>query len=53
MDRKTALETVKSNIKNQNLIKHMIATEAIMRALAKRLGEDEEEQRGYGKRSRS
>jgi putative nucleotidyltransferase with HDIG domain len=43
MDRQTALETVKSNIKNQNLIKHMIATEAIMRALAKRFGEDEDE----------
>jgi putative nucleotidyltransferase with HDIG domain len=43
MDRQTALENVKSSIKNQNLIKHMIATEAIMRALAKRFGEDEEE----------
>jgi putative nucleotidyltransferase with HDIG domain len=43
MDRQAALETVKSNIKNQNLIKHMIATEAIMRALAKRFGEDEDE----------
>jgi putative nucleotidyltransferase with HDIG domain len=43
MDRQAALENVKSNIKNQNLVKHMIATEAIMRALAKRFGEDEEE----------
>jgi putative nucleotidyltransferase with HDIG domain len=43
MDREKALEIVKANIKNQNLIKHMIATEAIMRALARRFGEDEEE----------
>jgi putative nucleotidyltransferase with HDIG domain len=43
MDRKDAIEAVRSNVKNQNLVKHMIATEAIMRALAKRLREDEEE----------
>ena len=43
MTRKEALESVKANVENENLIKHMLATEAIMRALARRLGEDEEE----------
>ncbi|GAJ08818.1 unnamed protein product, partial [marine sediment metagenome] len=28
---------------NRNMVKHMLATEAILRALARRLGEDEEE----------
>jgi putative nucleotidyltransferase with HDIG domain len=41
MDRKEALDSVKANVENQNLIKHMLATEAVMRALAKRLVEDE------------
>jgi len=43
MTREEALNSVKANIENENLVKHMLATEAIMRALAKRLGEDEEE----------
>jgi len=43
MTRDEALNTVKANVKNVNLIKHMLATEAIMRTLAKRFGEDEEE----------
>jgi len=43
MTRKEALNSIKANVENKNLIKHMLATEAIMRALAKRLGEDEEE----------
>ena len=43
MNRKEALNSVKANVENQNLVKHMLATEAIMRALAKRLGEDGEE----------
>jgi putative nucleotidyltransferase with HDIG domain len=42
MDREKALESIKVNVSNQNMVKHMLATEAIMRALAKRLGEDEE-----------
>jgi len=42
MTREEALDSVKANVENQNLVKHMLATEAIMRALAKRLGEDEE-----------
>ena len=43
MTREEALNSVKTNIEDGNLIKYMLATEAIMRALAKRLGEDEEE----------
>ena len=48
MTRDEALNYVKANVKNGNLIKHMLATEAIMRALAKRFGEDEEEWRLTG-----
>ena len=43
MDREGALVSIRANVENENLIKHMLATEAIMRALARRLGEDEEE----------
>jgi putative nucleotidyltransferase with HDIG domain len=43
MTREEALESVKANVENANLVKHMLATEAIMRALAKQLGEDKEE----------
>jgi len=43
MTREEALDSVSANVESENLIKHMLATEAIMRALAKRLGEDEEE----------
>ena len=42
MDREEALDSVHANVENENLIKHMLATEAVMRALARRLGEDEE-----------
>lgn len=37
------LASIRANVENENLIKHMLATEAIMRALARRLGQDEEE----------
>ena len=43
MNRQEALESIKENVENENLIKHMLATEAIMIALAKRFGEDEAE----------
>ena len=43
MTREEALDSIKTNVENKNLVKHMLATEAIMRALARRLGEDEEE----------
>jgi putative nucleotidyltransferase with HDIG domain len=40
MDREEALDSIRDNVENKNLIKHMLATEAIMRALARRFGED-------------
>jgi len=43
MTREEVLDSIKANVENKNLIKHMLATEAIMQALAERLGEDEEE----------
>lgn len=42
MDREQAYQLVRTNVKNKNLIKHMLAVEAVMRELARRLGEDEE-----------
>jgi len=42
INREESLKLVKSKIPNKNLIKHMLATEVIMRALAKRLGGDQE-----------
>ena len=41
MDRNEALRLVRTHVKNENLVRHMLATEAIMRALAVRFGEDE------------
>ena len=43
MKREEAFDSVKANVENENLVKHMLATEAIMRALARRFGEDKEE----------
>ena len=43
MTRDEALTLIKSKINNQNLIKHMLASEAIMKSLAKRLGQPEAE----------
>ena len=43
MNREEALQAVRQNIKNENLVRHMLATEAIMRTLARRFGENEEE----------
>ncbi|MFH0768297.1 MAG: HD domain-containing protein [Chloroflexota bacterium] len=43
MNREEALDSVRINVENLNLVRHMLATEAIMRALAKRFGENEEE----------
>ncbi len=42
MTRPEALNLVKQYVKNENSIKHMLATEAIMRALAKHFNENEE-----------
>ncbi len=41
MDRESALALVKSQVKNKNLIKHMLATEAVMSSLAGRFDQDE------------
>jgi len=38
MQRETALELLKKYVKNENLVKHCLASEAVMRALAVRLG---------------
>jgi len=42
LERHEALAAVEAKIKNRNLIKHMLATEAIMRSLARNLGKDVE-----------
>ena len=42
MTRADALALVEANVKNRNLRKHMLASEAVMRALALRLGADQE-----------
>ena len=39
--RDEALNLLKTHIKIENMIKHCLATEAVMKALAKKLGEDE------------
>ena len=43
MDRNEALKAIRERVKNENLIRHMLATEAIMRALAVKFGGDVEE----------
>lgn len=42
MTREEAIALVRKHVKKKNLIKHMLATEAAMRALAERLGGDPE-----------
>jgi uncharacterized protein len=42
MTRDEALDLVKQNVSNKNLIKHMLAAEAVMRRLARHFGEDED-----------
>ncbi|MBP8590975.1 HD domain-containing protein [Candidatus Shapirobacteria bacterium] len=41
--REEALGLLEENLSNHNLIKHSLASEAVLRALASRLGENEEE----------
>jgi len=41
MDRDTALNLLASNVKTRNLVKHCLACEAVLGALAKHFGEDE------------
>jgi len=40
-DRDAALDLLRNHVKNENMLRHCLASEAVMRALAKRLGEDE------------
>lgn len=42
IEREGALSLLREHMQNENLIKHCIATEAVMTALADRLGEDRE-----------
>jgi putative nucleotidyltransferase with HDIG domain len=42
MTREEALKMVKENMKNKNLVKHVLATEAIMRALAVTFDQDQQ-----------
>jgi putative nucleotidyltransferase with HDIG domain len=42
MTRDEALELVMASVSNANLVKHMLAVEAVMKKLAARLGEDEQ-----------
>jgi putative nucleotidyltransferase with HDIG domain len=41
VNRNEALELLKKNLKNKNLVKHCLAVEAVMARLAKHFGEDE------------
>jgi putative nucleotidyltransferase with HDIG domain len=43
LNRDVILDSIHGNVQEKNMIKHMLATEAIMQALARKLGEDEEE----------
>jgi putative nucleotidyltransferase with HDIG domain len=42
MNREEALALVKTHLRNKNLVKHCLAVEACMRAMARRLNQDEE-----------
>jgi putative nucleotidyltransferase with HDIG domain len=42
MDRDTAVELLTTNVKNRNLVKHCLACEAVLAALAQHFGEDEQ-----------
>ena len=42
MTRQEALDLVNEHTPNKNLVKHMLAVEAVMRGVARRLGEDED-----------
>lgn len=43
ISREEVLGSVQSNVQDKNVVRHMLATEAIMRALAAKLGEDKNE----------
>ncbi|OFW57524.1 MAG: phosphohydrolase, partial [Actinobacteria bacterium RBG_16_64_13] len=48
MNRERALQLVRDRVRNENLVNHMLAAEAIMGALARRLGGEEERWRLAG-----
>jgi putative nucleotidyltransferase with HDIG domain len=48
MNREEALALVQGSVKNKNLVKHHLAVEAVMQALARHFGEDEETWRLVG-----
>ncbi len=48
MTRDQALQIVRQYVKNENLVRHMLAAEAAMAAYAKKFGEDEEKYRVTG-----
>ncbi|MBN1625227.1 MAG: HDIG domain-containing protein [Deltaproteobacteria bacterium] len=41
MNREEAMNLIRQYVKNENMIRHCLASEAVLRALAKELGEDE------------
>jgi putative nucleotidyltransferase with HDIG domain len=43
MNRGEVLDSIRANVENEDVVKHMLATEAIMRALAKHFDENEVE----------
>jgi len=43
MTREEAIKILEENLENKNMIKHCLASGAVMRGLAKKLGEDEKE----------
>jgi uncharacterized protein len=43
INRKEAIKLLEENISSENMLKHCYASEAVMRAIARRLGRDEEE----------
>jgi len=43
IDRASAMSLLQEHLKQPNMIKHCLASEAVMRALARHLGEDEEQ----------
>jgi putative nucleotidyltransferase with HDIG domain len=46
LNREEVLGSIHTNVQDKNMIKHMLATEAIMRALAGRLGGEDEDEWG-------
>ncbi|HUS04048.1 MAG TPA: HD domain-containing protein [Dehalococcoidia bacterium] len=43
LNRDEVLDSIRVNVQDKNMVRHMLATEAIMCALARKLGEDEDE----------